>query len=175
MRMLAEQIDYSPAGLYEYFDGKEEIIQAVRLEGLQRFQLHLQQTVSVHCPVDAIKRFSALYVEFAQHNPSYFHLIFSYDLQTNGAKSPIDLASLMGSLLSLIQKGINDKIFQLPTGFTEQEMAYAIWSLVHGFATLRIAKAAQVSTALDAAESTILHAFLHTFSDKEVEKHSTRP
>ncbi len=33
MRSLAERIDYSPAGLYEYFSSKEEIISAVCDEG----------------------------------------------------------------------------------------------------------------------------------------------
>lgn len=56
MRAIAEQIDYSPAGLYEYFDGKEEIIQAVRQEGVQRLQLQLQQTVALSSPLDGIKK-----------------------------------------------------------------------------------------------------------------------
>ena len=33
MRALARHIDYSPAGLYEYFDGKDAIIKAVCGEG----------------------------------------------------------------------------------------------------------------------------------------------
>ncbi|MCB0147914.1 MAG: TetR/AcrR family transcriptional regulator, partial [Caldilineaceae bacterium] len=33
MRTLADRIDYSPAGLYEYFGGKEEIVAAVCDEG----------------------------------------------------------------------------------------------------------------------------------------------
>ena len=34
MRAIADRIDYSAAGLYEYFGSKEEILNAVREEGM---------------------------------------------------------------------------------------------------------------------------------------------
>ncbi len=52
MRSLAERIDYSPSGLYEYFDSKEQIIQAVCVEGYVSLTKAMRR-VDEHLPVDA--------------------------------------------------------------------------------------------------------------------------
>ena len=41
IRAIADKIDYSPAGLYEYYGSKEEIIAALCMQGLERFGRHL--------------------------------------------------------------------------------------------------------------------------------------
>jgi AcrR family transcriptional regulator len=43
MRALAERSDYSAAGLYEYFGGKDEIIAAVCQEGHDRLASHMRR------------------------------------------------------------------------------------------------------------------------------------
>ena len=39
MREIARRIEYSPAGLYEYFGSKEEIIDAICEEGFRRLTM----------------------------------------------------------------------------------------------------------------------------------------
>ena len=42
MRALAERSDYSAAGLYEYFGGKDEIIAEVCQQGHERLASHMR-------------------------------------------------------------------------------------------------------------------------------------
>ena len=43
MRALGERSDYSAAGLYEYFGGKDEIIAAVCEQGNERLTAHMRR------------------------------------------------------------------------------------------------------------------------------------
>lgn len=163
MRAIAAQIDYSPAGLYEYFDSKDDIIQAVCLDGWQRLQKHLQQIAEIENPNDAIQRFAALYTEFAHRNPVNFHLIFSYGLQTNRATAPFTFPEMFGSLSSVIRKGIENEKFKLRQNLDEREMVRAIWSLIHGFATFRMLQESDAHLELTPVEQTILNNLLESF------------
>ena len=77
MRALAKRVDYSPAGLYEYFAGKDEIIDAVCAEGDRRLRHYLGQ-VSLELPPDAyFIELGRAYVQFALQNEAHFMLMFT--------------------------------------------------------------------------------------------------
>ncbi len=138
MRSLAEQIDYSPSGLYEYFDSKEQIIQAVCMAGHLRLT-HAMRQVDETLPVEEyLVKIGSVYIDFAAANPELFQLMFSAL-----PAAPLDVNMLSESssypiLLGAIQRGIADGTFQVREGFGLQEMAFAAWSMVHGIAMLRI-------------------------------------
>jgi AcrR family transcriptional regulator len=52
LREIARRADYSPAGLYEYFGSKDEIIEALVRDANQRFFEHLSR-ISRSLPVKA--------------------------------------------------------------------------------------------------------------------------
>ncbi len=56
MRALAERIDYSPAGLYEYFGSKEEIIAAVCDEGQRMLYEAMDRVNGGLPPVERLHR-----------------------------------------------------------------------------------------------------------------------
>ena len=77
MRGIAEAIDYSPAGLYEYFGSKEEIVYAVIGQGFERFTRALQ-SVERSLPTRAyIVNVGMAYIDFAVLNPDFFLLMFT--------------------------------------------------------------------------------------------------
>lgn len=163
MRAIAAQIDYSPAGLYEYFDSKDDIIQAVCLDGWQRLLRHLQQIVEIENPKDAVQQFASLYTEFAHRNPVNFHLIFSYGPQTNGATLTFAFPEIFGPLTNVVQKGIENKQFKQQKNLEESEMVHAIWSLIHGFATFRMLHDDDAHLELTPTEQAILNNLLESF------------
>lgn len=145
MRAIADRIDYSPAGLYEYFGGKEEIIAAVCDEG-QRFLFEaMSQADPALPPAEYLYHIGQAYIRFALEHPDYFLLMFSEAPSTDMAGVPLDAVKEMmeqegsayGILVHAIQRGIDEDAFRVRPGFGRDEMAYAAWTLVHGVAMLR--------------------------------------
>jgi len=146
MRAIAQRIDYSPAGLYEYFDSKEEIIGAVCQQGHLRLTEYMQRA-DPHLPPDALLlQLGLAYIDFAVRNPDFFLLMFTnlntgvapgttpdqamMDMQQEGSSFPL--------LLRAIQRGVDEGVFKAKPGYGVFEMAFTTWAMVHGIAMLRI-------------------------------------
>jgi AcrR family transcriptional regulator len=77
MRAIADRIDYSAATLYEYYGGKDEIIQAVCRQGHQLLRERMA-LVDVSLPVrEYVVEIGLVYIRFAVDNPDYFRLMFT--------------------------------------------------------------------------------------------------
>lgn len=138
MRSLAERIDYSPSGLYEYFDGKEQIIQAVCGAGHLRLTQAMRQVDKTLPVEDYLVQIGSVYVDFASANPVLFQLMFSALPAEPSDANMLSESSSYPILLGAIQRGIADGTFPVREGFGLQEMAFAAWAMVHGIAMLRI-------------------------------------
>ena len=145
MRTLAERIDYSPAGLYEYFASKEEIVAAVCDEGQGYLYTAMDQVDKTLAPPDYLYGLGIAYIGFALEHPDYFLVMFTAapppDMTGASAAEAHALmageGSAYGILVRAIERGIEAGIFRVRAGFGRDEMAYAAWTLVHGIAMLR--------------------------------------
>ena len=138
MRALAKRIDYSPAGLYEYFGSKEEIITAVCLQGHRRLRTYLEQVDPSPSPGDYLLALGLAYVDFALQNPDHYLLMFTFQAEQADPTDLMQETSAYPLLLQAVENGIATGEFQARDGFGVAEMAYAAWSLVHGIAMLRL-------------------------------------
>ena len=146
MRAIAQRIDYSAAGLYEYYAGKEEIIRAVCKQGHARLTATMQRADPALPPADYLLEIGLAYVDFAVRNPDFFVLMFANPeigippgMQREDALHEMtDERSSFGVLLRAIQRGIDEGVFITRPGYDTLDMAYAAWSMVHGMAMLRI-------------------------------------
>lgn len=77
MRSLAECIDYRPAGLYEYFGSKEEIISAVCEEGQHALYEAMSQVNPMLPPSVNLYEIGQAYIRFALAHPDYFLMMFT--------------------------------------------------------------------------------------------------
>ncbi|MCA9991462.1 MAG: TetR/AcrR family transcriptional regulator [Ardenticatenaceae bacterium] len=138
MRAIARRIDYSPAGLYEYFDSKEAIIEAVCLEGHWQLMQAMRQVDENLPPAGRLLGLGLAYIAFAIHNPEAYLLMFT------NPPSPANVLALMSEsssyplLLATIEAGVAGGVFRPRPGYGVNEMAYSAWSLVHGIAMLRL-------------------------------------
>lgn len=138
MRSLAERIDYSPSGLYEYFDSKEQILETVCEEGHGMLAQAMRQVDETLPPDAYLLEIGQVYVDFAAANPALFRLMFS-----NIPAEPPDPALISNRssylvLIEAIQRGIASGVFLQREGFGLHEMAFAAWSMVHGIAMLQM-------------------------------------
>jgi AcrR family transcriptional regulator len=138
MRSLAESIDYSPSGLYEYFDSKEEIIQAVCGEGHAQLAAEMRLVDENLSPEEYLIQIGHVYVDFATANPVLFQLMFKIVSGEPPDHRMLSERSSYSILLRAIQCGIDSGVFKPRAGFGLQEMAFAAWSMVHGISMLRI-------------------------------------
>ena len=142
MRALGERSDYSAAGLYEYFGGKDEIIAAVCEQGNERLTAHMRRADPSLPVADYLYEIGTAYIRFALENPDYFLLMFTVVTpRPTGALSPQEMLegdSSFHILLRAIRRGIDEGVFQARPGFGLMEMAYAAWATVHGIAMLRV-------------------------------------
>ena len=146
MRAIAQRIDYSPAGLYEYFDNKDQIVAAVCEQGHRRLTEYMQRSDSSLPPDQLLFELGLAYIDFAERNPDFFLLMFTNP--NTGLPPDVqqgDVAALLcqeGSsfplLLRAIERGVAEGVFRAKPGYGALEMAIAAWAMVHGLAMLRI-------------------------------------
>jgi len=168
MRALAERIDYSPAGLYEYFASKEEILAAMSDQGQQYLFEAMSGADPDLPPADYLYQIGIAYVRFALEHPDYFLLMFTVapppdmdGLSEEVVKEAMHQeGSAYGILVQAIQRGINEGTFRTRPSFGLDEMAYAAWTLVHGIAMLRTTALRHYPVDLAASDHQVLLNFM---------------
>jgi AcrR family transcriptional regulator len=163
MRALGERSDYSAAGLYEYFGGKDEIIAAVCEQGHERLTSHMRRVDPDLPAADYLNEIGLAYIRFALENPDYFLLMFTVAPPgPAGAVSPAELPagdSSFNILLRAIRRGIDEGVFPVRPGFGLMEMAYASWAIVHGIAMLRVTSLRGFPMDFESADAEALRRF----------------
>lgn len=138
MRQLAERIEYSPSGIYEYFESKEEILLTLNREGHRQLTEALARTDQSVAADQYLQQIGLAYIQFATENPDLYQVMFSRTPQISTYADVMDEGSSFMILLQAIRNGLDQGIFRAREGFGLYEMAYAAWSLVHGIAMMRI-------------------------------------
>lgn len=151
MRNIADAIDYSPAGLYEYFGGKEEIIHAVIEQGFARFTQALESVDTTLSAREYAREVGLAYIHFAVRNPDFFLLMFTTaplsEIYQETYQRPKDRASAVAMLRNepsfavlyrAIERAVDEGLYHPQPGFGVFEMALTSWSHVHGIAMLRV-------------------------------------
>ena len=137
LREIARRIDYSPAGLYEYFGSKDEIILAVLEEGFERFAVYLSAVPMTLSPGEYLAELGTAYIRFALQNPQHFFLIFNTpNLSKPDQQEDIVASGTHNMLVSAVRRAIDSG--DIAAHYREEDVAFGCWSLVHGMATLMI-------------------------------------
>jgi AcrR family transcriptional regulator len=161
LREIARRVDYSPAGLYEYFDGKDAIVDALASEGYRRLESRL---VSVPVDLDPVERLVELgmaYVAFAHDHPEYFQLIFArMPSQRQSLDEPVG-ESPYGILMAAAQTAIEAGVLDVSVDCDAEQIAYNLWSMVHGMAMLQSAHLCDFEADFETADRNAVRAYLH--------------
>ncbi|MBN1563018.1 MAG: TetR/AcrR family transcriptional regulator [Anaerolineae bacterium] len=148
LREVARRIDYSPAGLYEYFGSKDELVEAACSEADRRLGIYLNGVDPALPPGDYLVELGLAYVRFARENPEHFLFLFGNreanfehmlpledDFQTDEDWGKHDPNFAL--LISAVQRAIDADVIQTRAGFDTLEIAYTVWALAHGMASLQ--------------------------------------
>lgn len=167
LRELARRIDYSPSGLYEYFNSKDEIVMAIRAEGWELLRDYLNGVSLDLSPSERLVQLGLAYLDFAQAHPEHFRLIFSH-LTSNGGSfdEPVEAESPYQILLQAVQATLEAEELTPRQDYSLEEIAYSLWSLVHGMAMLRQTHLPHCQADLEAIQRRTLQIFAAGLKNK---------
>ena len=129
LRAIARKIDYSPAGLYEYFSGKDAIIQALCKETETLLVTQMDRSVQQNTTDHPLLTMGLSYIEFALQNSDDFQLLFQHNTGR-------DSNQIIESFIDRVEDSIDNGEFIPSFDFDDQEIAHSCWSLAHGLAML---------------------------------------
>ncbi len=161
IRAIADAIDYSPAGLYEYFGSKEEIILAVVMQGFERLTRALETADSTLPAREYLREVGLAYIHFAVRNPDFFLLMFTTaplanlynetqetDCERPDAATRLQQEPSFAVLYRAVDRCVGETLFKRRDGYDTFEMALTAWSHVHGIAMLRVTSFRDIPTDL---------------------------
>jgi AcrR family transcriptional regulator len=140
VRKIAEAIEYAPATLYLYFDGRDAIARELATQGFQELLAAFAPAQRIEDPLERLAAVGRAYVHFGMRHPETYRLMFMEDPQlTKGvlqeaASDPGQRAyqALVEPLEALRASG------RLAPKADVQVLADAAWCLVHGIVSLKL-------------------------------------
>lgn len=142
IRNIANEIQYSVGTVYVYYKDKNEILNDLHTQGFRQLGGEMKVLFNVADPMERMKALGRVYLQFATENPDMYDLMFNMKapmdfLETvhkeewNEGKGTFDI--LKATVNQCIEKG-HFKGHQL------EPLSFAIWSMVHGMASLHISQ-----------------------------------
>ena len=131
----AKIVGVTPAAPYRHFTDRDELMGEVAKQGFEKFRARLLAAWDEGRPdaAEAFKRMGKAYLAFAIEEPGYYFTMFGHaqKLAASGAleaaTKALDVVA-MGASAVLVRRGAS------PNG--GRKLAYEIWALSHGIATL---------------------------------------
>ncbi len=160
MREIANRIDYSPSGLYEYFSSKEEIIEELVNEGFARLTARMEQGIRGETALSRLQEAGKVYMQFALQEPQLYLMMFSQKSLSPFSLTDVEQNTAYSQLTRILQDGLLSGEFRSANGAGSQELAYASWSLMHGLAMLRLTLMNQVTEDIDSVHERAFQAFV---------------
>ena len=138
LREIAQRIDYSPAGLYEYFNSKDDIIAAVCVKEFEQFSTYLNRVSTNLSPAERIVQLGQAYLDFARNNPEQFVFISTMVSSRQGANTTLSAENTPYNIVrQAVQMYIETEQIVLSAGHTVDDVTYIFWANLHGLAMLQ--------------------------------------
>ena len=136
MRQLAEDVGLSHGALYQHFETKEQLFDALVEESFDSLAAALRRLPRSGDPVRLIRRAARLYVSFGVENPSAYE--FAFILKKSGEPPRAIKPHLAYELLrALVKRAIDEKRFRRMRVDTASQ---ALWAAVHGITALLVTR-----------------------------------
>jgi len=137
LREIARKADYSPAGLYEYFDSKDHILAALRVR-INALLIEWVQNLPEY--ETAQKRMVAMglaYVEFAVKHVEYFNLLNGLPPLRHLQESPDPASTPFSVFQTAVEALLKELSIEPQSDYGLREITYSFWTMIHGMATLQ--------------------------------------
>jgi len=135
VRAISGRAGLSTIGIYNHFNGKQGILDALYIEGFELVMGAIEFDLSKFGPRDAVLHGLANYIDLAAENRGHYQLIFGREDPTY---SPSSTAIKVGEeafnrLTALVARALPAHL----SGRQKREAALQLWALAHGYITLQ--------------------------------------
>lgn len=161
IRAIAERVEYSPATIYLHFKDKDELFYAVHELGFAKMFERMQELTGIAHPLQRLHRMGEIYLDFAVENPELYDLMFISRAPMAAIHKKYDATgwdcghqnfTLLQDILRACMEGGHIAVTDLNVA------TMAIWSYVHGLASLFIRDRFKVSDEFQNAPETMRQA-----------------
>lgn len=138
VRRVAEAAGCSTTGVYTWFGGKNGLIEAIYVEGFQRFGEALDRVSHLDDPRAVVRARAFRYREWAIANPTYYQVMFG-GLVPGFEASPAALeiaAPTFAALVDAVRAAMDAGEF---APGEPAAVAYHLWAGIHGYVELELA------------------------------------
>ncbi len=160
LREVAARAGYSPASLYEYFDGKDDLVATLVAESHARLNARMRALPTALPPPRRLIRLGQAYLAFARENPEDFALFFGRTPSKRQAAADPVTGSAYEVLRDAVVAGLEDGTMRPEAGGDAEEIAYGFWALAHGLATLQLTHLRGFQADFEAADLRALETYV---------------
>jgi AcrR family transcriptional regulator len=161
LRKAAARAGFSPAGVYEYFSGKDEMIEALAAEGLSALADGFKGIPAASGAKESLVAMGLAYVQFAVDQPELFKLVLSG--RTSPRRSlddPIPPGTPYALLFQAVTRAAEAGMLRSAKPSAVEYATYALWTQMHGMATLRVTFLKGFDADFDAMDRSALNALV---------------
>jgi AcrR family transcriptional regulator len=143
MRAIAEQIEYSPTLIYQYFEDKETLIKELCYVDFGALAERLKETLAIADPIARLKQCGREYVRFAIAYPNHYRLMFMTLLPVKGDKAEWEQrqgkpeTDAYALLQLMVQRAAEEGALRDPHASVDL-VAQTLWAGLHGVIALEI-------------------------------------
>lgn len=159
IRRIAERIEYSPAAIYSYYAGKDDIFLALAAEGFHLLDEKVRSAMKSGDPLDNVRGCWWAFYEFSQEQPAYFLLMFvdqSVPRITQQWEGFEFLQQMLANAVNAIQTGIDAGVF--PKTLNPNAAMHMLWASLIGPAVVGIRHRLSTGEDYDALARDVLNA-----------------
>jgi AcrR family transcriptional regulator len=137
VRGIATRAGVAPMGIYNRFENKTGIYDALWIDGFQRLTAQLESVEVTSDPVRDLTESALRYRSFAKENPSYYRLMFLGSASGFEPSDPALHVALhsFGTLERLVGR-VQDAGYR--NEFSTKDVAQTLWAFVHGSVSLEL-------------------------------------
>ena len=139
IRSIAEKIEYSPTTIYLYFKDKDAVFCELHREGFALLNQYFRPLTHVSDPYERLKAINKAYISFAMENGEFYDLMFIINAPMKSIKKDEsdweEGKRAFAFLVNTIQECLDKGYFK---GMQPEVLAFTVWSMVHGIASLEI-------------------------------------
>lgn len=137
-RAIADEVGASPAKMYTYVDGKEEILAAARAKCFSDFTEFVEGRIEgIEDPEEVLLVQGRTYLEYAKRRPNAFKIMFTLDRAS--AEDFPEIRNSIQRSWNLVRSAVEDAVDAGVLAGDVNQIADLLWSGIHGIATLELA------------------------------------
>ena len=161
LREVARRANLAPSALYNHFASRDVLIMAIARRALDDLQAYLGEAPSGGAAADRLRALGAAYSRFAKERSAEYRLIFEcLENPPTNWETYLAIAQPFMLIVDAVASGLTDGEFVDRAGVGAGGMAYGLWALVHGHASLTSRNLAHVEGDFDALASAAVDSLL---------------